>query len=256
MSRNQTAPPPLIPGNSNLQSEVVTSLKALKLTDGTFTATSGVFTGATITNKNNNVGANSLKTTDASVDVSTSASPASGYVLIATTPTTATWQPQSALSVSSGFGMFYGLTAGTGNSTATDYAATVAVKTSVGTGRVPFPRLGAMSAANFPIAASSSSFTLPAIGTYSITFNVHTTEPGQLQLELNGTDLPYTCAANMNPTAGGHPITGTFFVRTVSINSVIAVVNAAGNAAALTITPADGDRTHANAQSLLITKIA
>src|ERR1035437_2253904 len=38
--------------------------------------------------------------------------------------------------------MWYGLTAGTGNSSTSDYPATVAVKTSVGTGRVPFPRLG------------------------------------------------------------------------------------------------------------------
>ena len=46
--------------------------------------------------------------------------------------------------VSLPFAMFYGLTAGTGSG-GTDYAATIPAKTTAGTGRVPFPRLGAAS---------------------------------------------------------------------------------------------------------------
>lgn len=97
---------------------------------------------------------------------------------------------------------------------------------------------------------------LSDIGTYEVTFNVHTTEPGQLQLELNGTALDYTTAANMNPTAGGHPIGGTFLVTTAAINAKLAVINPAGNSTALTITPADGANTHANTQSIVIKKLA
>lgn len=152
-----------------------------------------------------------------------------------------------------GFAMFYGLTAGTGNGGPTDYAATVAPKTAAGTGRVPFPRTGPVSGTISRV--DSSSFTLPAIGTYEITFKVHTTEPGQLQLELNGADLAETVAVNMNPTNGGHPIVGNFFVTTTTVNSVIAVINPAGNSPALTITPADGASTHANAQSITISQI-
>jgi hypothetical protein len=150
--------------------------------------------------------------------------------------------------------MFYGLTAGTGNGGPTDYAATIAAKTAAGTGRVPFPRNGPLGAGIVRVDASS--FTLPNIGTYLITFKVHTTEPGQLELELNGAELPETVAVNMNPTSGGHPIIGNALVTTSSTSSVLAVINPPGNTPALTITPADGADTHANAQSITILQIA
>lgn len=153
----------------------------------------------------------------------------------------------------SDFGMFYGLTAGTGNGGATDYAATVAVKTVPGSGRVPFPRNGP---AVGVVRIDDSSFTLADIGTYEVNFGVHTTEPGQLQLELNGTALPETTAANMNPTAGGHPIGHSVLITTVAPNAILAVINPAGNSTALTITPADGASTNANSQVLTIKKIA
>lgn len=150
--------------------------------------------------------------------------------------------------------MFFGLTAGTGNPGPTDYAATVAPKTAAGTGRVPFPQDGP-SDGNI-VRVDGSSFTLPDIGTYLVTFRVHTTEPGQLQLELNGADLAETAAGNMNPTAGGHPIVGNALITTNVINSVLAVINPTGNTPALTITPADGASTHANAQTLTVLQIA
>jgi hypothetical protein len=154
---------------------------------------------------------------------------------------------------SSEFGMFFGLTAGTGNGGPTDYAATVAVKTSAGTGRVPFPRNGP---AVGIVRNDPNSVTLPEVGTYEVSFEVHTTEPGQLQLEANGVDLAETCVGNMNPTSGGHPLIGHAFITTATPNVVIAVVNPAGNAAALTITPADGSETHANAQTLTVKRLA
>lgn len=150
--------------------------------------------------------------------------------------------------------MFFGLTAGTGNPGPTDYAATVAVKTAAGTGRVPFPQDGPTTGSIVRI--DGSSFTLPAIGIYEVTFRVHTTEPGQLQLELNGADLANTVAVNMNPTSGGHPIIGNALISTSVVNSTLAVINPTGNSTALTITPADGAETHANAQSITIKQIA
>ena len=151
------------------------------------------------------------------------------------------------------FAMFFGLTSGTGNGGPTDYAATVPVKTLSGSGRVPFPQDGPL--AGGIVRVDASSFTLPAAGTYEITFRVHTTESGQLQLELNGLDLAGTVAANLNPMIGGHPISGNFFITTTSINSTLAVVNPVGNATSLTITPANGATVHANTQSLTIKRI-
>jgi len=150
------------------------------------------------------------------------------------------------------FAMFFGLTAGTGNGAGTDYSSTIAVKSGAGTGRFPFPQDGPTAGI---ARVNTTSFTLPTIGTYEIYFSVHTTEAGQIQLELDGVDLPETVAANMNATAGGHLITGTFFVTTSLPNTILAVINPSGNAAALTITSADGASTHANAQVLTIKKI-
>lgn len=155
-------------------------------------------------------------------------------------------------STSSKLAMFFGLTAGTGNGATTDYATTVAVKTAVGTGRVPFPRDGAMSGI---VRATPSTFTLPDIGIYEVDFRVHTTEPGQLQLELDGADLASSVSTNMNPTSGGHIIVGKAFVTTTLVNQVLALVNCAGNSVALTITPADGSNTHANCQAIFIKKV-
>jgi len=163
-------------------------------------------------------------------------------------------QGSQGLSASLTGSMFYGLTAGTGNGGATDYAATIAVKTSAGTGRVPFPRNGPILGSIVRI--DGSSFTLPNIGTYEVTFKVHTTEPGQLQLELNGAAIVESTAVNMNPTSGGHPIIGNVFITTTSINSTLAVINPVGNSTALTITPADGAETQANAQSITIKQLA
>ncbi len=73
------------------------TVTASTITDGTFSTSGGIVTGATIIAASDNVAANSLKTTGAVVNVAASAPPASTYVLIATSATTATWQPQSAL---------------------------------------------------------------------------------------------------------------------------------------------------------------
>ena len=148
--------------------------------------------------------------------------------------------------------MFFGTTTGTG-SAGNDYAATVAAKTAAGTGRVPFPRTGPDTGAGVRVDASS--FTLAAV-TYRVTATVHTTEPGQLELELAGAAVDNTCFGNANPTSGGHPIIVEAIITVPGGGAVLAVINPAGNATALTITPADGNLTHAYAQKLVIQKLA
>jgi hypothetical protein len=147
------------------------------------------------------------------------------------------------------FGAFFGLTTGTGNGGPTDYAGTVAAGA-----RVPFPQNGPAVGGIARIDASS--FTLPVAGTYKITATVHTTEPGQLQLEINGAAQAQTTSGNQNPTAGGHTHTIDAIITTGAPNAVLAVINPAGNTPALTITPADGASTHANAQTLTVLRIA
>jgi hypothetical protein len=153
------------------------------------------------------------------------------------------------------FSYFYGLTTGTGNVGSNDYAATVAVKTAAGTGRVPFPRNGATNGGLLaPTRVDTSSFTIPEAGIYLVQFFLHTTEPGQLQIELDGVDIADSVAVNANPTSGGHPLVGASLI-TVTAGQVLAIINCPGNAAALTVTPADGNLTAANAGRLIIARI-
>ncbi len=217
------------------------------------------------TSTSNNIVANALFSNAGAVTVSTlaAAAPVVGNILTinaAGASSTAIWQ---APTTPAAYGaMFYGLTTGTGNGGATDYAATIAVKTTAGTGRVPFPRNGPiygtspMSIANGTTSpALLAEINIPTIGTYRVTFNVHTTEPGQLQLELQGVDLPATVASNLNSTVAGHNIIGDSIITTTVINSKLAVVNCVGNVAVLTITPADGNRTAALAQTITIMRV-
>ena len=149
--------------------------------------------------------------------------------------------------------MFFGLTTGTGGDN-TDYPAPIPAKTAAGTGRVPFPQNGADTGA--AVRVDGASFTL-APGTYHVTATVHTTEPGQLELELGGLAVDNSCFGNANPTAGGHPIVVDAIVTVpAGPGQVLAVINPAGNATALTVTPADGSLTHAYAQKLIVVKLA
>lgn len=85
--------------------------------------------------------------------------------------------------------------------------------------------------------ASASSFTLADIGTYQVTFQVSVTEPGQLVLTLNGTELPYTVVGR---SAQGSQITGTALLTTATDNAVLTVRNPEGTADPLTLTPNAG----------------
>ena len=111
-----------------------------------------------------------------------------------------------------------------------DNSATVASGTPVA-----FPQNGPTSGTITRLGATT--FQLPAIGTYRVSFSVSVTEPGQLVIVLNSAPLAYTVYGRATGTS---PIAGTALVQTTSVNSVLSVNNPAGEAAALTITPVAG----------------
>jgi hypothetical protein len=124
-----------------------------------------------------------------------------------------------------------------------DNAATVAAG-----GAVQFPQDGPQNAIT---RASPSTFTLPAVATYHVSFVVSVTEAGQLALALNGTELAYTVNGRATGTS---EIVGEALVENTAVNSTIEVVNPTGNSSALTITPFAGG-THAVAASLIIEQL-
>ena len=125
-----------------------------------------------------------------------------------------------------------------------DNAATVA-----GGAAVEFPQNGP---SNGVITRSSNtSFTLPAIGTYMISWQVSVNEPGQLTIEVNGTENATTVVGR---ATGTNQISGNRLITTTSTNSVLRIVNPTGNTPALTITPNAGG-SHAVSSSLVITRI-
>ena len=135
-----------------------------------------------------------------------------------------------------GFADFYALMPG-------DNAATVAPGTDVS-----FPQDGANSATGI-VRNSGSSFTLSQVGTYQVFFNVPVTEPGQLVLTLNGSDLEYTVVGRATGTTD---IVGMSIITTTQANSVLTVRNPAGNAEALTITPFAGGTRPVSAHLIII----
>ena len=82
--------------NSTTLSATPTGLRSLVLPDASDTLvgrqTTDTLTNKTITDVTNNVAANSLKTTGSAVNVSLAAPPSAGQGIVATSPTTATWQ--------------------------------------------------------------------------------------------------------------------------------------------------------------------
>ncbi|MCW2834971.1 MAG: collagen triple helix repeat protein [Nocardioides sp.] len=125
-----------------------------------------------------------------------------------------------------------------------DNAATVAPGTAVS-----FPQNGPDS--GVIVRTTDSSFTLPGIGVYRVAFSVSVNEPGQLVVTLNGADLDYTVAGRATGTS---LIAGEALVQTSSVNSVLSILNPAGNSTALTITPLAGG-TRPVASTLIIEQL-
>jgi len=111
-----------------------------------------------------------------------------------------------------------------------DNAATVAIGTAV-----KFPQDGPQD--GVIVRSSDSTFVLPDIGTYRVTFSVSITEAAQLELKLNSSPLTYTVSGRATLSS---LVAEEALVTTTAINSVLSVINPAENSTALTITPAAG----------------
>lgn len=118
-----------------------------------------------------------------------------------------------------------------------DNSATVAVGAPVS-----FPQDGPTTGVIVRTAAST--FNLPAIGDYEVSWQVSVSEPGQLQLAINGIGLPHTVVGRATGTS---QLVGSTFITTTSADSILSVINPAGNSTALTITPIAGGATAVSA---------
>jgi hypothetical protein len=126
-----------------------------------------------------------------------------------------------------------------------DNAATVGIGTDVS-----FPQNGPSSVSAIT-RTGASAFNLSAIGTYQVMFQLSVNEPGQLNLTLNGADLPSTVVGRATGTS---QIVGMSLVTTTVINSILTVRNPAANSTALTITPIAGGTRSVSAH-LVITQV-
>jgi hypothetical protein len=159
-------------------------------------------------------------------------------ILAAGEVTSTTYVCNGAPGATSNFAEFYALMP-------PDNAATVAPGTDV-----EFPQNGPTSGTGIT-RISSSQFLLSAIGTYQVTFQVSVSEAGQLDLTLNGVDLPYTVTGRATGTS---EIVGIGLVTTTVINSILSVRNPAGESTALTVTPLAGGTNPVSAD-LVITQL-
>jgi hypothetical protein len=135
------------------------------------------------------------------------------------------------------FADFYALMPG-------DNAATVGVATDVS-----FPQNGPASATTLITRVNESSFSLGAIGTYEVQFQVSVTEAGQLDLTLNGDELAYTVVGRATGTS---QIVEMALVQTTLVDSTLTVRNPAGNSTALTITPLAGGKSPVSAHLVIL----
>lgn len=125
-----------------------------------------------------------------------------------------------------------------------DNPATVAPGTAV-----EFPQNGPLSGTITRI--SSTQFQLADIGIYMVSWQVSINEPGQLVLELNDVQIPYTVVGRATGTT---QISGNSLITTTTTNSILSVINPVGNSTALTITPIAGGANPVSA-SLVIMRI-
>ena len=72
-------------------------------------------------------------------------------------------------------------------------------------------------------------------------------------LSLNSVIQPQTVSTRNSRT---DQVSNTVIITTTSINTILKVINPAGNSTALTLTPSDGALTQAPATSLVIKRLA
>lgn len=120
--------------------------------------------------------------------------------------------------------------------------------------------IAAGTAINFPqngrtngviIRSSANQFLLPDVGTYQVNWQVSINEAAQLGLQLNGTLITNTVVGRATGTS---QIVGNTIIITTIPNSILSVLNPAGNTPAITITPTAGG-TNAVTANLIITRI-
>lgn len=127
-----------------------------------------------------------------------------------------------------------------------DNAATIAPGTAI-----QFPRDGFSNGGVSPIIRlNSSTFQLPFAGTYLVLFQTSVTEPGQLMLRLNGTNI--VVDSTVGRATGTSQIVGMSIVRTFTPNNTLEVINPPGNATALTLTPLAGGTLSVSAHLTII----
>lgn len=103
-------------------------------------------------------------------------------------------------------------------------------------GAVFFPQDGPIIGTNIS-RVSGTVFNLSNVGVYLVSFHVSVTEPGQLVVVLNSTELLYTVVGRATGTS---LISETCLVQTTLPNSTLSINNPTGEATALTITPLAG----------------
>lgn len=128
-----------------------------------------------------------------------------------------------------------------------DNAATIAVGAAI-----LFPQTGPNGGPTPPTRLSASTFNLPNVGVYEVTWQASVSEPGQLQVALGGAGLPNTVVGR---ATGTNQISGSTLIITGVINQVLSIINPAGNAAALTMTPIAGG-THSVSATLTIKQLS
>jgi hypothetical protein len=115
---------------------------------------------------------------------------------------------------------------------------------------VQFPLEGPVGGSSI-LPITSSTFALTNVGAYEVTFNVGVTEPGQLELSLNGVELAYTVVGRATGTS---QIVGQSLVTVSAPDSVLAVENPSAESLPLTVTTDAGGVLPASA-SLIIQQL-
>jgi hypothetical protein len=133
-----------------------------------------------------------------------------------------------------------------GNATP-DYPATIAAGTAL-----DFPHAGPTSGVGIT-RSSTGQFTLSAIGTYEIFWQVSISQPAQLMLRINGVLQNQTVVGRKTGTS---QLVNDVLITTSTINSIIEVISPPGNTPAFDITDPDGGLTHSQAASLVIKRLS
>ena len=97
----------------------------------------------------------------------------------------------------------------------------------------------------------TSQFVLPAIGTYSITWQVSIAEAGQLVLVVDGVEVARTLVGRATGTT---QIIGNTLLTTSTLNTIVSLNNPTGNPVALTVSPIAGG-TRAVSASIIIKRL-